>query len=309
MMASAEKIGPQHLTRHAVVYVRQSTISQVRHHHESRRRQYDLAARAKQLGWREVSVIDEDLGRSGASSAARTGFKHLVAEVGLGHIGAIFAIEVSRLARNNRDWYQLLDLCGLMDTLIIDDEGVYNTRQPNDRLLLGLKGTMSEAELGWIRQRAQQGLLSKARRGELVLGLPVGYVKAPDGRIEKHPDSRIREAIELVFRKFAELGSVRQVLLWFRQETLALPSLERERGAGRPANWRLPVYNTIHKMLSNPIYAGAYAFGRTATRTRVVDGRAHKTRGHRVNAKTGSCCCASITTAISIGTLTNAIGG
>jgi len=280
-MESAEKIGPEHLARPALVYVRQSTISQVRHHHESRRRQYDLAARAKQLGWREVSVIDEDLGRSGASSAARTGFKHVVAEVGLGRIGAIFAIEVSRLARNNRDWYQLLDLCGLMDTLIIDDEGVYNTRQPNDRLLLGLKGTMSEAELGWIRQRAQQGLLSKARRGELVLGLPIGYVRAADGRAEKHPDARIRDALQMVFRKFAELGSVRQVLLWFRQETLTLPSAEPEHGVGRPVKWRLPVYSTIHKILCNPIYAGAYAFGRTETRTRVVDGRAHKTRGHQ----------------------------
>jgi DNA invertase Pin-like site-specific DNA recombinase len=278
MMASAERIGPQHLARPAVVYVRQSTVSQVRHHHESRRRQYDLAARAKQLGWREVSVIDEDLGRSGASSAGRTGFKHLVAEVGLGRIGGIFAIEVSRLARNNRDWYQLLDLCGLMDTLIIDDEGVYNTRQPNDRLLLGLKGTMSEAELGWIRQRAQQGLLSKAQRGELILALPIGYMMAADGRIEKHPDARIREALEMVFRKFGELGSARQVLLWFRQEALALPSLEQERGG--PVNWRLPVYSTIHKILCNPIYAGAYAFGRTETRTRVVDGRAHRTRGH-----------------------------
>src|SRR3984893_10140165 len=210
MMASAEKIGPEHLARPAVVYVRQSTISQVRHHHESRRLQYDLAARAKQLGWREVSVIDEDLGRSGASSAGRTGFKHLVAEVGLGRIGAIFAIEVSRLARNNRDWYQLLDLCGLMDTLIIDDEGAYNTRQPNDRLLLGLKGTMSEAELSWIRQRAQQGLLSQARRGELVLALPIGYVRAADGRIEKHPDARIREALEMGFRKIGEVGGAPQ---------------------------------------------------------------------------------------------------
>jgi DNA invertase Pin-like site-specific DNA recombinase len=278
MMASAERIGPQHLARPAVVYVRQSTVSQVRHHCESWRQRYDLAARAKQLGWREVSVIDEDLGRSGASSAGRTGFKHLVAEVGLGRIGGIFAIEVSRLARNNRDWYQLLDLCGLMDTLIIDDEGVYNTRQPNDRLLLGLKGTMSEAELGWIRQRAQQGLLSKAQRGELILALPIGYMMAADGRIEKHPDARIREALEMVFRKFGELGSARQVLLWFRQEALALPSLEQERGG--PVNWRLPVYSTIHKILCNPIYAGAYAFGRTETRTRVVDGRAHRTRGH-----------------------------
>jgi DNA invertase Pin-like site-specific DNA recombinase len=280
MMASAEKIGPEHLARPAVVYVRQSTISQVRHHHESRRRQYDLAARARQLGWHEVSVIDEDLGRSGASSTARTGFKHLVAEVGLGRIGAIFAIEVSRLARNNRDWYQLLDLCGLMDTLIIDDEGIYNTRYPNDRLLLGLKGTMSEAELGWIRQRAQQGLPSKARHGELILGLPIGYVRGADEPIEKHPDARIREALEMVFRKFAELGSARQVLLWFRQETLTLPSLEQERGVGGPVKWRLPVYSSIHKILCNPIYAGAYAFGRTGTRTRVVDGRAHKTRGH-----------------------------
>lgn len=281
MMASAEKIGPEHLARPAVVYVGQSTISRVRHHHESRRRQYDLAARAKQLGWHEVSVIDEDLGRSGASSTARTGFKHLVAEVGLGLIGAIFAIEVSRLARNNRDWYQLLDLCGLMDTLIIDDEGIHNTRYPNDRLLLGLKGTMSEAELGWIRQRAQQGLLSKARRGELILGLPIGYVRGADERIEKHPDARIREALEMVFRKFAELGSVRQVLLWFRQEALTLPSLEQECGVGGPVKWRLPVYSSIHKILCNPIYAGAYAFGRTGTRTRVVDGRAHRTRGHR----------------------------
>jgi hypothetical protein len=168
-----------------------------------------------------------------------------------------------------------------MDTLIIDDEGIYNTRHPNDRLLLGLKGTMSEAELGWIRQRAQQGLLSKARRGELILGLPIGYVKAPGGRIEKHPDARIREAIELVFRKFAEFGSVRQVLLWFRQEALALPSLGQERGVGCAVKWRPPVYNTIHTMLCNPIYAGAYAFGRTVTRTSVVDGRAHKTRGHK----------------------------
>src|SRR5215469_14062755 len=211
----------------------------------------------------------------------RTGFKHVVAEVGLGRIGAIFAVEVSRLARNNRDWYQLLDLCGLMDTLIIDDEGIYNTRYPNDRLLLGLKGTMSEAELGWIRQRAQQGLLSKARRGELILGLPIGYVRGADERIEKHPDARIREALQMVFRKFAELGSVRQVLLWFRQETLTLPSLEQEPGVGGPVNWRLPVYSSIHKILCNPIYAGTYAFGRTGTRTRVVDGRAHRTRGHR----------------------------
>jgi DNA invertase Pin-like site-specific DNA recombinase len=149
-----------------------------------------------------VSVIDEDLGKSGVSSVKRTGFQRLVAEVGLGLVGAVLSIEVSRLARNNRDWYHLLDLCGLMDTIIVDDEGVYDVRQPNDRLLLGLKGTLSEAELSWFRQRAQAGLLSKAQRGELVLGLPAGYIKAADGRIDKHPDRRVRETIAVVFRKF-----------------------------------------------------------------------------------------------------------
>ena len=299
MMASTDKIGPQHLGRPAVVYVRQSTISQVRHHHESRRRQYDLAARAKQLGWREVSVIDEDLGRSGASSAGRTGFKHLVAETGLGHIGAIFAIEVSRLARNNRDWYQLLDLCGLMDTLIIDDEGIYNTRQPNDRLLLGLKGTISEAELGWIRQRAQQGLLSKARRGELVLGLPVGYVKAPGGRIEKAPDARVREAIELVFRKFAELGSVRQR---YPRWNASVAPASRRIGAFRSTTPSTRCFAI--RFMPGPMPSAAPGLVRAwlmAARIRraAIGG----------NAKTGSCCCASITRVISTGTLTNAIGG
>jgi len=196
-MNGKNKNAPQHLARPAMVYVRQSTLDQVRHHHESRRRQYDLAQRARTLGWKEVVVVDEDLGKSGASSAKRTGFQRLVAEVGLGRVGAVLSIEVSRLARNNRDWYHLLDLCGLMDTIIVDDEGIYDVRQTNDRLLLGLKGTLSEAELSWFRQRAQAGLLSKARRGELILGLPVGYIKAADGRIEKHSDRRIREAIEL----------------------------------------------------------------------------------------------------------------
>jgi DNA invertase Pin-like site-specific DNA recombinase len=151
-MNASSKIGPQHLARPAMVYVRQSTLDQVRHHHESRRRQYDLAARARTLGWTEVVVVDEDQGKSGASSAKRTGFQRLVAEVGLGRVGAVLSIEVSRLARNNRDWYHLLDLCGLMDTVIVDDEGIYDVRQTNDRLLLGLKGTISEAELSWFQQ-------------------------------------------------------------------------------------------------------------------------------------------------------------
>jgi len=278
---SSEKIRPEHLSRTAFVYVRQSTLDQVRHHQESRRRQYDLADHARRLGWTQVTVIDDDLGKSGATAAGRLGFQRLVAEVSLGRVGAVFGLEVSRLARNNRDWYQLLDLCGLMATLIVDAEGVYDPRQLNDRLLLGLKGTMSEAELGWIRQRAQEGLLAKARRGALILGLPVGYVQTRDGRVEKHPDQRVQHAIGLVFAKFAELGSVRQTLLWFRDEQVSLPSVERDPAWGAKVGWRLPVYNTILKLLTNPIYAGAYAFGRTSTRTIVVDGAPRKTRGHR----------------------------
>lgn len=280
-MTSNDKIRGEHLQRPAFVYVRQSSLTQVRHHQESRRRQYDLQAHARGLGWSHVIVIDDDLGKSGATAAGRPGFQRLVAEVSLGHAGAVVGLDVSRLARNNRDWYQLLDLCGLTNTLIIDGEGVYDPRQLNDRLLLGLKGTMSEAELGWIRQRAHEALLAKARRGALILGLPVGYVQTRDGRIEKHPDLRVQQALTMVFEQFAMAGSVRQALLWFRQERVTLPRLEREPGWGERVTWRLPVYNTVLKILTNPCYAGAYAFGRTYTRTAVIDGRPHKTRGHR----------------------------
>jgi DNA invertase Pin-like site-specific DNA recombinase len=306
-MNGSHKIAAQHLSRPAVVYVRQSTLDQVRHHHESRRRQYQLAERARGLGWKEVSVIDEDLGKSGASSLKRTGFQRLVAEVGLGRIGAVLSIEVSRLARNNRDWYHLLDLCGLMDTIIVDDEGIYDVRQPNDRLLLGLKGTLSEAELSWFQQRAQAGLLSKARRGELILGLPVGYIKAADGRIDKHPDRRVQEAIAVVFRKFVECGSARQVLLWLRENGIHLPAVSI--AEGRELIWRLPVYQTIIKFLKNPIYAGAYAFGRTATHTRVLEGRAHKVRGYRRARSNGAYCCPITTRVISGGKTTSVISG
>jgi DNA invertase Pin-like site-specific DNA recombinase len=168
---------------------------------------YDLEGHARALGWTHVLVIDEDLGQSGATAAGRTGFQRLVAEVSLGRAGAVFGLEVSRLARNNRDWYQLLDLCGLMNTLIVGAEGIYDPRQLNDRLLLGLKGTMSEAALGWIRQRAHAGLLAKPRRGALILGLPVRYVHTRDGRVEKHPDQRIQAALALVFDQSPPSGA------------------------------------------------------------------------------------------------------
>ncbi len=189
-------------------------------------------------------------------------------------------LEVSRLARNNRDWYQLLDLCGLLNTLIIDAEGIYDPRQLNDRLLLGLKGTMSEAELGWLRQRAHEARAAKARRGELIISLPVGYVQTRDGRLEKHPDRRVQTALALIFRKFTELGSARQVLLWMHQEHVTVPVLERDPVWGDRLTWRRPHYNSILNLLQNPLYAGAYAFGRTETRTRVIAGAPHTSRGH-----------------------------
>src|SRR5262245_1961166 len=236
-MTSRDKIQSEHLTRPAFIYVRQSTIDQVRHRHESRRRQYGLADHARDLGWREVIVVDDDLGKSGASAVGRVGFQRLVATVGLGQAGAVFGLEVSRLARNNRDWYQLLDLCGLMNTLIVDADGIYDPRQLNDRLLLGLKGTISEAELGWMRQRAHEALLAKARRGELVVGLPVGYVRRPDGGVEKDPDQRVQQAIALVFERFGALGSARQVLLWCRQEAVALPVVKPDGHGGTQVGW------------------------------------------------------------------------
>jgi DNA invertase Pin-like site-specific DNA recombinase len=277
---TSDKITPEHLARTAIVYIRQSTVGQVRHNLESQRRQYELADRARAMGWRQVDVIDEDLGRSGATAATRSGFGRLVASVGLQEVGAVFSLEASRLARNNRDWYQLLDLCALMDTLIVDFDGVYNPRLMNDRLLLGLKGTMSEFELGLIRQRAHEALRQMVQRGALYTTLPIGYVRSEDGRCEKDPDLRIQHAVQSVFEKFAECGSARQVLLWFRGEGIPLPTVAYGTH-GREVVWKLPRYGTIHKFLTNPIYAGAYAFGRTETRTRLVGEHPVKIHGYQ----------------------------
>lgn len=271
---------PDHLSRKALVYVRQSTVEQVRMHRESHRRQYDLADTARAMGWHQVEVIDQDLGHSGTSTAGRTGFARLVSAVALREVGAVFSLDASRLARNNRDWYQLLDLCAVVGTLIVDLDGVYDPRVLNDRLLLGLKGTMSEFELGLIRQRGHEALRQMAQRGALITTLPIGYRRSEDGRCEKDPDQRIQHAIQSVFETFAQCGSVRQVLLWFRQEGLTLPAIVYG-PQGSKVIWRLPVYNTIHNVLTNPTYAGAYAFGRTEMRTRVVNDETVKTRGHR----------------------------
>src|SRR5215212_9605914 len=262
------KIGPMHLGRDAYVYVRQSTVTQVREHGESLARQYELRERAVALGWdaHQVKVIDADLGRSGAEKTARAGFQELVADVGLGQVGIVFGIEVSRLARNNADWYQLLDLCALTNTLIADSDGVYHPADFNDRLVLGLKGTMSEAELHLIRSRLTAGLRHKAVRGELRQFLPVGFDYDETGAVVITPHEAVVEAIATVFGRFAELGTGRQVLLSLRGDGLLLP--RRPTRTGR-VQWAPATYPAVHDLLTNPVSAGAFVFGRTRTEKRV----------------------------------------
>ena len=273
------KIASDHLARQAFVYVRQSTQDQVLRNHESRRRQYGLAERARHLGWPEPVVIDDDLGRSGGG-VARPGFERLLVAICEGRAGIALAVEASRLARNGRDWHTLLEFCGLVGCLLADEDGVYDPRLPNDRLLLGMKGTMSEMELSILRQRSLEALRQKARRGELFLNVAVGFVKVRHDRIALDPDLRIREALGLVFGKFAEFQSIRQVHLWMRQEQVLLPTVETGED-GRRIVWKLPVYNTVRSLLTNPIYGGAYAFGRTMSRITVENGRKRVSRGLR----------------------------
>lgn len=257
------KVTSLHLRRAAFVYVRQSTPAQVEHHRESTQRQYALVEHAQTLGWapQHVTVIDDDLGLSGATTQGRSGFARMTAEVALGHVGIVLGLEVSRLARNNADWYRLLDLCGITDTLIGDADGVYHPSLFNDRLILGLKGTMSEAELHILRARLEGGIRNKAARGELRRGLPVGFVWGEqDGEVLFHPDEAVTHSIRTVFERFAEFGSVRRVWLWFLSEGLTFP-LRTHPGAD--IRWIPPSYHTIHPVLTNPVYAGAYAYGKS----------------------------------------------
>src|SRR6476660_9676250 len=267
---SESKVSAAQLRRAAVVYVRQSTMAQLSRNRESTARQYDLVGRAVELGWPRagVRVIDEDLGVSGASAAGRAGFAELAVQVGLGEVGIVLALEVSRLARNNADWYRLLDLAGMADTLIADTDGVYHPALFNDRMLLGMKGTMSEAELHILRARLDGGIRNKAARGELRRGLPVGLVWGEaDGEIRFHPDDAVTGVIAAVFGQFAVCGSARATWLWLRAEGLRWPLQKvayTRRGGGVPEiTWVEPTYHAVHTTLTHPAYAGAYVYGRT----------------------------------------------
>jgi|JI10StandDraft_1071094.scaffolds.fasta_scaffold80620_2 DNA invertase Pin-like site-specific DNA recombinase len=275
------KLLVSHLSRKALIYIRQSSLTQVQENRESQRRQYALEQRARELGFAEVEIIDQDLGRSASGTQARPGFERLVAAVLAGEVGAVFCLEASRLARNGRDWHHLLDLCALTGTLLCDPDGIYDPRQSNDRLLLGLKGSMSEFELTLLRQRAQEARLQKAQRGELRLLLPVGFEWTRDGRIVLDPDLRVQQTLHLIFRTYTERGSVRKVLTYFLENGLLVPSAQRGSYPGERILWKRATYGAMESVLTNPVYAGAYAFGKTENLTRVVEGRARSSAGLR----------------------------
>src|SRR5580704_19103297 len=278
-MTSSELIPAAVLNRKAVVYVRQSTPSQVMTNLESQRRQYDLVELARQRGFVDVEIIDDDLGRSASGTVARPGFDRLVAWLCAGKVGAVVCFDASRLARNGRDWHHLLELCGLVDARVIDLDGVYNPCRPNDRLLLGMKGSISEFELGVLRARMLDAARAKARRGELRIGVPIGYIWHREIALGFDPDLRIQEAIRLIFARFRELGSARQVLLSMTMDQVHFP---------RPSDgkklvsfeWTAIRYRNVISVLKNPFYAGAYAYGKSEQHTAIVDGRLRKTYGH-----------------------------
>ncbi len=266
-----QKVTPSHLRRDAYLYVRQSTVRQVFENTESTRRQYALRERAVAMGWpiERVVVIDSDLGKSGASSVDRKGFQKLVGEVGMGRAGIVLGLEVSRLARNCTDWHRLLEICALTDTLILDEDGVYNPSDFNDRLLLGLKGTMSEAELHLMRARLRGGILNQARRGALQTPLPVGLVYDPDGNVVLDPDGQVQRSFEHLFETFERTGSASATVKHFREQGLRFPRRPRFGPHKGELLWESLRHWRVLRVLHSPRYAGAFCFGRTRTRKRV----------------------------------------
>ena len=278
-MTNADRLPAAVLKRKAVVYVRQSTQAQVQMNLESQRRQYDLVGEAKRLGFRDIEVIDDDLGRSASGTVARPGFEKLVAWLCAGKVGAVLCLDASRLARNGRDWHHLLELCGLIQARVIDPDGVYDPCRANDRLLLGMKGNISEFELSVLRSRMLDAARAKARRGELRISVPVGYVWHRELGLDFDPDQRLQQVIRLIFARFRDLGSARQVFLVLRADKIHFP---------RPSDGRTLVsfdwtpirYRNVISVLKNPFYAGAYAYGKSEKRTVIQDGRAHRSYGH-----------------------------
>lgn len=271
----SEKIRPHHLQRKAILYVRQSSPYQVLHNLESQKLQYAMQEHLRRLGWKEIEIIDEDLGRSAAGTAMRVGFERMVAQVCLGQVGAVAAREVSRFARNSREWQQLVEVCRVVDTVLVDQETVYAPRQSNDRLLLGLKGSLNEYELDLLRQRSLDARREMAKRGELIVSAPIGYIKSEEPSFEKTPDRRVREAIDLLFEKVVEIGSVRQTLLWFQEHGLQFPA----HTAKSEVLWKRPSYGCFYRLLTNPIYGGVYAYGKSGPAA-ACDGRLPRT-GYR----------------------------
>ncbi|WP_245272857.1 recombinase family protein [Microvirga lotononidis] len=265
-----------HLKRDAYLYVRQSTLRQVAEHGASTQRQYGLRGRAIAAGWpaERIRVIDRDLGKSGSSAATRDGFQELVSEVALGKAGIVMGLEVSRLARNSADWHRLIELCALTATLILDEDGIYDPAEFNDRLLLGLKGTMSEAELHILKARMRGGQLNKARRGELEMAPPVGLVYRPDGGLDLDPDAEVQGALRLVFETFARTGSAMRTVRFFQEQNLLFPRRLRKGPNKGELLWAPPQHARILQVLHNPRYAGAFVYGRTRTRHRPEGGAA-----------------------------------
>jgi DNA invertase Pin-like site-specific DNA recombinase len=265
---AAGKVSASHLKRDAFLYVRQSTLQQLVHNTESTQRQYGLRQRAIALGWPadQVHVIDCDLGQSGASATDRAGFQQLVSEVSLGHAGIVLGLEVSRLARNSTDWHRLMELCALSDTLILDEDGLYDCNDFNDRLILGMKGTISEVELHYIRARLRGGILNKAKRGELMSPLPIGLVYDDAERVQLDPDTQVQAAIHLLFATFRRTGSARATLKHFRDNKLQFPRRLRSRVRKGELIWADLGHSRILQTLHNPRYAGAFSFGRTKMR-------------------------------------------